>query len=183
MNFQQLKDALPDWARDIRLNLGTLMSEPCLTEQQRSGAFIAAAVATRHPDLIAAITAEFSSSLGMEAADAARAAATIMAMNNVYYRSTHALDGDYPRLPAKLRMTVIGKPGVEKADFELWCLAVSAINGCAKCTQSHERVVREAGLTQEQVQAAIRIAATVNAAATALSASAPLSSARFEAAA
>jgi alkyl hydroperoxide reductase subunit D len=59
-------------------------------------------------------------------------------------------------------MNVIAKPGVDKADFELWCLAVSAINGCGVCIDSHEKILREAGLTAEQIQAAVRIAATVH---------------------
>jgi alkyl hydroperoxide reductase subunit D len=62
----------------------------------------------------------------------------------------------------------MARPGVEKADFELWSLAVSAINGCGMCMESHEKVVRAAGLTQEQVQAAVRIAAVVHAVAATL---------------
>jgi alkyl hydroperoxide reductase subunit D len=91
-----------------------------------------------------------------------------MGMNNVYYRFTHLVGGDYPNMPAKLRMNVMARPGVEKADFELWSLAVSAINGCGMCMESHEKIVRQAGLSQEQVQAAVRIAAVVHAVAAVL---------------
>ena len=102
--------------------------------------------------------------LSEEAAEAARAAAAIMGMNNVYYRFTHlASNKDYRNLPAKLRMNIIGKPGVEKADFELWSLAVSAINGCGMCVDSHEAELKKAGVTTEQIQAAVRIASVVNA--------------------
>ena len=59
-------------------------------------------------------------------------------------------------------MNVIGKPGVEKADFELWSLAVSAINGCGMCIDAHEKILREASITAEQIQAAVRIAAVVH---------------------
>ncbi|HZH46396.1 MAG TPA: carboxymuconolactone decarboxylase family protein, partial [Roseococcus sp.] len=83
----------------------------------------------------------------------------------VYYRFTHLVGGDYPTMPAKLRMNVMAKPGVEKADFELWSLAVSAINGCGMCMESHDKVVKHAGLSGEQVQAAVRIASVVHAAA------------------
>lgn len=62
-------------------------------------------------------------------------------------------------------MNVIANPGVDKVDFELWSLAVSAVNGCGMCLDAHERVVRKAGLSVDQVQAAIRIAAAVHAAA------------------
>jgi lipoyl-dependent peroxiredoxin subunit D len=71
-------------------------------------------------------------------------------------------------MPAKLRMNVMARPGVDKATFELWSLAVSAINGCGMCMESHERTVREHGMTTEQVQAAVRISAVVNAAAVTL---------------
>jgi alkyl hydroperoxide reductase subunit D len=97
-----------------------------------------------------------------------------MAMNNVYYRFTHLVGGDYASMPARLRMNVIAKPGVEKADFELWSLAVSAVNGCGMCMESHEKMVRGAGLTQEQVQAAVRIAAVVHAVAATLDGEAAL---------
>ncbi|NNL89479.1 MAG: alkyl hydroperoxide reductase, partial [Marinicaulis sp.] len=103
--------------------------------------------------------------LSDDAKQAAKAAAAIMSMNNVYYRATHIMSsGDYTKLPAKLRMNIIGSPGVEKVDFELWSLAISAINGCAMCLDAHEQVVRNAGLTTTQIQAAIRIGAVVNAA-------------------
>lgn len=162
MSLETLANTLPDWARDLRLNLGTLAHEPSLTTQQRGGTFVASAIAARNPVLIRAVIDEFGPSLGDAALTAARAAAAIMSMNNVYYRATHSLGGDYPNLPARLRMGVIGRPGVEKADFELWSLAVSAINGCQMCLTSHEAVVRHGGLTQEQVQAALRIAAVVH---------------------
>ena len=94
-----------------------------------------------------------------------------MAMNNIYYRFMHlGTSADYKTLPARLRMNVIGKPGVDKVDFELWSLAVSAINGCGVCIDSHEKILREAGLSAEQIQAAVRIAATVHAVARTLSA-------------
>lgn len=170
MSIDTLKDRIPDTARDIRLNLGTLATEPSLTDEQRAGTFIASALAARNAEVIRAVNAQFAPMLSAEALAAAQAAASIMAMNNVYYRFTHLVGGDYARMPAKLRMNVIGKPGVAKENFELWCLAVSAVNGCGMCMESHEKVVRAAGLTQEQVQAAVRIAAVIHAAATVLDA-------------
>ncbi|MBV8915496.1 MAG: carboxymuconolactone decarboxylase family protein [Acetobacteraceae bacterium] len=168
MSIEALKARIPDHAKDIRLNLGSLAIEPSLSTQQRAGTFVAAAIAARNEEVTAALLAEFGPQLSAEALGAAKAAGSIMAMNNVYYRFTHLLGGDYLKMPAKLRMNVIGRPGVEKVDFELWSLAVSAINGCGMCMQSHEKVVRAAGLTQEQVQAAVRIAAVVQAVAVTL---------------
>ena len=174
MSLESLKSALPQYAKDIKLNLGSLATEPSLTTQQRAGTFIAAALASRSARVTAALVAEFGPQLNAEALAAAKAAASIMAMNNVYYRFTHLVGGDYASMPAKLRMNVMVRPGVEKVDFELWSLAVSAINGCGMCMESHEKVVRAGGLTAEQVQAAVRIAATVHAVAATLDGEAAL---------
>jgi alkyl hydroperoxide reductase subunit D len=163
MSIDAIKARIPDYAKDLRLNIGSLASEPSLTTQQRAGTFIASALATRNAELTAAILAEFGPLLSPEALGAAKSAAAIMGMNNIYYRFTHLVGGEYPNMPAKLRMNVMVRPGVEKVDFELWSLAVSAINGCGMCLESHEKVVRAGGLTQEQVQSAVRIAAVVHA--------------------
>jgi alkyl hydroperoxide reductase subunit D len=170
MSLENLKLALPDYAKDIRLNLGSLATEPTLSDEQRAGTFIASAIASRNPAVTEAIIAEFGRQLSPEALTAAKAAAAIMAMNNVYYRFTHLVGGDYPNMPAKLRMNVMVRPGVDKATFELWSLAVSAINGCGMCMESHVHAVRQHGLTAEQVQAAVRIAAVVHAVAATLDA-------------
>jgi alkyl hydroperoxide reductase subunit D len=168
MSIETLKNRLPEYAKDLKLNLGSLGAEISLTPQQRAGTFIASAIASRNADVTRAIVAEFGPQLSAEAQIAARAAAAIMGMNNVYYRFTHLVGGDYPSMPAKLRMNVMARPGVDKVDFELWSLAVSAVNGCGMCMESHEKIVRAAGLTQEAVQAAVRIAAVVHAVAATL---------------
>ncbi|HUO97090.1 MAG TPA: carboxymuconolactone decarboxylase family protein [Rhizomicrobium sp.] len=169
MSIEALKERLPEYAKDLKLNLSSLAAEPALNEQQRAGTFIACALASRHAATTKAIFAEFAPKLSPEALTAARAAAAIMGMNNVYYRFTHLASApDYKTIPARLRMNVIGRPGVDKTDFELWCLAVSAINGCGACIDSHEKVVRAGGMTAEQVQAAVRIASVVHAVASVL---------------
>ena len=169
MSLEHLKARLPEYAKDLKLNLSSLAAEPSLSEQQRAGTFVASALAARNAETIAAITAEFGAKLSPEALSAARTASAIMAMNNIYYRFTHlASSPDYRSMPARLRMNAIGRPGVEKADFELWSLAVSAINGCGMCVDAHEKVLRDAGITAEQVQAAVRIAAVVHAVAATL---------------
>ena len=168
MSIDALKERLPEYAKDLKLNLGSLAAEVSLNTQQRAGTFVVSALAARNAEVIRGIMAEFGPQLSPEALHAARAAAAIMGMNNVYYRFVHLVGGDYERLPARLRMNVIGKPGVEKVDFELWSLAVSAVNGCGMCMTSHEKIVREGGLSQEQVQAAVRIAAVVHAVAAVL---------------
>ncbi|ONG42359.1 alkyl hydroperoxide reductase [Pseudoroseomonas deserti] len=174
MSLEALRASLPDYARDLKLNLGSLATEPVLNAQQLAGTFVASAIASRNAVVTKAIVGEFGPKLSAEALVAAKAAAAIMGMNNVYYRFTHLVGGDYPGLPAKLRMNVMAKPGVEKVDFELWSLAVSAINGCGMCMESHEKVVRHGGLSSEQVQAAVRIAAVVHAVAAVVEAEAAL---------
>lgn len=159
-----LRDALPDYAKDQKLNLSSLASDTVLTPQQRFGTLLASALAARNPTVIAHVAAEAAQHLSPEAQEAAKAAASIMAMNNIYYRFVHLVGAsDYKTLPAKLRMNAMAKPGVEKADFELWSLAVSAVNGCGMCLEAHEHELRKAGLGAEQIQAAVRIAAIVHA--------------------
>lgn len=176
MTIEALKSAIPDFAKDVRLNLSALAREDKLDEQQRFGLLLAAALATRNPRVVAAMEAEVRARLSPAALDAARAAASIMAMNNVYYRFLHlASNKDYATLPARLRMNVLANPGVPKVDFELWSLAVSAINGCGSCIDAHEKVLRESGVAIEAIQTAIRMAAIVQSVAVALEAATPSS--------
>jgi len=103
--------------------------------------------------------------------DGAKAAAAIMAMNNIYYRFVHLVgDADYQTMPARLRMNVIGSPGIDKIDFEIYSLAVSAVNGCGLCIEAHEKQLRKHQVSREAIQSAIRIAAVVHAVAVTLEA-------------
>jgi alkyl hydroperoxide reductase subunit D len=164
MSVESLKERLPDYARDLKLNLSSIATEPGLTEQQRWGAMLASALASREATVITAITHEASQHLSPEAMTAAKTAASIMAMNNIYYRFLHLVSQpDYKTMPARLRMNALSKPGVDKADFELWSLAVSAINGCGMCLEAHEHEVRKAGLGTAAIQNAVRIAAVIHA--------------------
>jgi alkyl hydroperoxide reductase subunit D len=163
MSLDALKERIPEHAKDLKLNLSSLARETVLDDQKKFGAFLAAAYAVGEPETLKSIAAEVEGKLSGEAVAAARAAASIMGMNNVYYRFLHLVKSpDYKTLPAKLRMNVIANPGVDKADFELWSLVVSAINGCGACIDSHEAELRKAGLSTEQIQAGVRIGAVVN---------------------
>jgi alkyl hydroperoxide reductase subunit D len=175
MTIDTIKDMLPDYAKDLKLNLSSLLADSVLTEQQRWGTLLATALAARNAPLIAAIAADASQHLSPAALSAAKAAASIMAMNNIYYRFTHlASDPDYATMPARLRMNVIANPGVDKADFELWSLAVSAINGCGTCIDAHDQVLRKAGISREAIQQAVRIASVIHAVAATLDGEASL---------
>jgi alkyl hydroperoxide reductase subunit D len=162
MSIDRLKDRLPHHAKDLRMNLGAITSSTMLTAQQAWGTALAAAVASRNAEVIAAIAAD--AQLSPEAAAAARGAAAIMGMNNVYNRFHHLMGeaSPYAQLPARLRMEIIGKHGVGHVDFALWCLAASLINGCDSSVRTHEYTVRERGGTAEQVQDAVRIAAVIH---------------------
>ena len=175
MSLEQIRDSLPDYAKDLKLNLSALLNDAVLSEQQRWGTLLATALASRNAALIAAMSRAATEHLSTPAIAAAKAAASIMAMNNIYYRFTHlASDPDYATMPARLRMNVIANPGVEKADFELWSLAVSAINGCGKCIDAHDQVLRQAGVSREAIQQAVRIASVIHAVAATLDGEASL---------
>jgi alkyl hydroperoxide reductase subunit D len=164
MALDELKSAVPDYAKDLRLNLGSTIGNSDLPQQQLWGTVLACAIASRSPRVLRELEPQAREQLSAEAYAAAKSAAAIMAMNNVFYRTRHLLsDPEYGTLRAGLRMNVIGNPGVDKTDFELWCLAVSAINGCGQCLDSHEQVLRTAGVDRETVQEAFKIASVIQA--------------------
>jgi alkyl hydroperoxide reductase subunit D len=167
LSVEALRDRIPDYARDLRLNLSsvlTLQGAPGLSEAQLWMTALASAIAARNAELARAVEAQASTRLQPAEIEAARAAAAIMGMNNVYYRFLHLVeDEEYAKLPARLRMNVIGSPGIAKADFELISLAVSAVNGCGKCVTAHERILRQHEVGREAVQSAVRIASVIHA--------------------
>jgi len=166
-SLKEFADTLPDYAKDLRLNLGSILSDQLLGDQRKYGLLLACAHGTGYRPIVAAAEAEIEGKLSTEAANAARGAAAVMAMNNVYYRFVHlASNPEYGTLPAKLRMNFIGSPGIEKDDFELFSLAVSAMNGCGMCIDSHERVLLEHGVKPDAIQSAVRIGAVMKAIAT-----------------
>ena len=151
MSIDNLKAGLPEYAKDLKLNLSTLSRSTELSEQQLWGTFLATAAATRSEAVFSEIMDEAKEHLSEVAIDAALGAAAIMGMNNVAYRAKHWLGDDFAQVKFGLRMNIISKPGVDKADFELWALAVSTINGCEHCSIAHDKTVRTEGLTKEQV--------------------------------
>ena len=165
MSLDSLRESLPAYAKDLSLNLSSLAGETLLTDQQKWGCFLASAYAIGAPTVIRAIEAAAAEAgLSPEAATAAKAAAAIMGMNNVYYRALHLMaNHEYQTLPARLRMKILANPGVDKTDFELWSLAVSAVNGCGMCLDAHEAELKKRALPNTAIQAGLRIAAVVNA--------------------
>lgn len=167
MSLTEIKSRIPDYARDLRLNLDSVLAEtgaPGLTQKQIGLVALASAIASRHAPLVDAIEIEAARSASAQELGGARTAAAILAMNNVYYRFTHLVqDKEYATLRAGLRMNAMANPGCDKLDFELCSLAVSAINGCGACMDSHEKTLRKHGVSAQAVQSAVRIAAVMHA--------------------
>lgn len=173
MSLETLKDLVKDYGRDIRINLDSVLSAEGaagLSDTQIFGTFLASAYATKSEKLKELAEEVVSGKLAVEEIEGIKAAVTIMGMNNIYYRYLHLLEGqdELKKLPAKLRMTIIGKPGIEKVNFELYSLAVSAITGCGMCINAHVHEVKKGGIEELGIQSAIRIASVTNATAQAL---------------
>jgi len=167
--MQAIRERIPAYAKDLRLNLDALSKIESLTPRQLWGTALASALAARNDELVRAVAEEARTHLDPTAATAVRTAAALMAMNNVYYRAVHLVGNtEYAQLPARLRMQGIATHGIDRLDFELFCLAVSAINGCGKCLDAHERELRAAGASALQVQDALRVAAVLHAVAAVL---------------
>lgn len=172
MDLTRIKDLVPEHAKDLKLNLSSVLTPegaPGLSQEQILATALACAIAARNETLLCELEVQLGGVLDEARIKAARSAASIMGMNNVYYRFLHMVDSDeYRQMPARLRMTVIGNPGIDRLEFELYCLAVSAINGCGACVSSHEKVVRQGGITADGVQSAVRIASVIHGLAVAL---------------
>lgn len=172
MTLEHVKSLLPDYAKDLRLNLESVLSEggaPGLSQKQIAMVALASAIASRHASLTEAISQFAAQHADERDLDGARTAAALMGMTNIYYRFVHLVDDDeYGTLRAGLRMNALANPGGDKIDFDLAAVAVSAINGCGSCVASHERTLRKHGISAQAVQSAARIAAVVHAAAVAL---------------
>jgi len=161
---------LPEAAKDLKLNLSAVLGSEHLTPAQALGTALAAAFAAGAPELAQALVDDAGEREDLAPLiDDARAAAALMAMNNVYYRFRHQVGKEsYGKKPARLRMNRLGKAATNRLDLELFSLGVSAINGCERCVQSHEQTVTEAGLSEDAVHDVVRIAAVVNAVASTL---------------
>lgn len=173
MTLSAIIESMPDYARDLKLNLQNVLAQAELTEQQTWTVAVTCALTSRNAALSKAIVAEASAKLSPEQLSSAKAAFALMGMNNVYYRFKHMVaNPDYDPVPARLRMQLIRSHGGDPVDFELACLAASAIKGCEACVKSHDKVVREKGVTAEAVVASVRIASTLHAVAAVIEAEA-----------
>lgn len=166
--LEQLKSQIPDYAKDVKINLQTLINpeNQTLTTKQIFGSALASAYATKEKTLIKIFEKEAENILLESEIKAVKTAASLMAMNNVYYRFLHlSEDKEYSQMQAGLRMRGIIDHGIEKIDFEIFALAVSIINGCGMCIDAHANQLLKHGLLKTQIQMTAKISAVISAAA------------------
>src|SRR6266481_8835155 len=164
-SLQTIKDRIPDFAKDLRLNLDAVINRSSLTPAQAAGAAVAAAFAAKSPALVAALQDD--SALEPTHRDAALTAAALMGMNNVWYPFVEmAADPELKTVRPELRMNAYASHGgVDRTSFELYALAASIVGKCDFCVASHYRQLRDNGTTAQQLRDVGRIAAVVAAAA------------------
>jgi alkyl hydroperoxide reductase subunit D len=164
-NLEELKSQIPDYAKDVKINLGSLLSQESqvLAPKQVFGAALTSAYVTKEKSLVQILENEARNILSESEMKAAKSAAVLMAMNNIYYRFLHiSVDKEYAQMPAGLRMQGIANHGIDKIDFEIFSLAASIINGCGMCIDAHASQLIKHGLTKSQIQMIAKIAAVVN---------------------
>ena len=159
--------SFPQYARDIQINFANVLSAagtPSLSEFERSFVALAIVNSLQSPLLQEYIESSTISVLSSEQSDIAKSAAALMSMNNIYYRFIHMVgQKSYEHMPARLRMSTMQQKEVDKSLFELACLAVSAINGCGMCIQSHENQLVLHGISDIKIQDVVRLAAVLHA--------------------
>jgi alkyl hydroperoxide reductase subunit D len=167
--LQSIKDRIPDYAKDLRLNLDAVLNRSSLTPAQANAAALAAAFAAKSAPLVAAL---LEGALDPAQAQAALTAAALMGMNNVWYPYVEmAAHPELETVRPELRMNAYATHGgVDRPSFELYALAASIVGKCEFCVQSHYKLLRENGFSTQQLRDVGRIAAVVNAVAQVLSA-------------
>lgn len=157
-----IKAMIPDWAKDIRLNLDATIARSSLKPEDAVGVALAAAYASRSPLLIDA----FKTGLSDADVTGILTAAALMGMNNTYYPYVEMSgDAQLKTLPAQLRMNAYATHGgIDQTRFELFALAASIVGKCHFCVNSHYDNFKKGGYTSEQLRDVGRIASVVNAA-------------------
>jgi alkyl hydroperoxide reductase subunit D len=162
---ESVKDSMPDHAKDIKLNLDSIMRNHGLEEVDAHACAFAAALSASNGGL--AFEIEMNSPLFLNDAEreASKAAAALMGMNNVWYPFVNMVDDlELKQLPLGLRMNVYANHGgVSKQKFEMYALAASIVGKCEHCVKSHYDILKAGGMTVKQLQAVGKIAAIVNA--------------------
>lgn len=165
-----LRDTFSEPLKDTKLNLGGIAHSDFLEADQMWGVALASAFYLGEARLRDALLQDAkAASVSADLIEDAQAAASLMAMNTVYYRFRHMIGKEsYSQKPARLRMQWMVRPKTSKATFELMSMAVAALAGCEMCVQSHEATLLKHNLTEEAIHEVVRIAAILNAAAVSL---------------
>jgi alkyl hydroperoxide reductase subunit D len=160
-----IKELVPDYAKDIRLNLDGTIARSSLEGNDAVGVALAAAFAAKSPALVAAI--RNAGVLSPEETNGVLTASALMGMNNVWYPYVEMTDNaDLKSQPAGLRMNAYASHGgVDKRRFEMYALAASIIGKCHFCVKSHFETLLKEGMSSTQLRDVGRIAAVINAAA------------------
>jgi lipoyl-dependent peroxiredoxin subunit D len=165
MRLENIIEELPDFAVDIKLNAKSLLNSAILNEKQKMIIFTACSFASKNKTLLNATLETAKDVLDESELTAAKIAGTLMSMTNVYYRFTHLVsNSEYSKMPAGLRMNGMApaKHGINQVDFELASTAVSALNGCGMCMDSHEQNLKKHNVESNIIQEAVKIASTIN---------------------
>lgn len=162
-----IRAEIPEVAKALRLNLTAVLDSSTLPVSERWGVAIAVALASRSRRLADALVASRPAEVSTKTVEAAVAASALMGMTNVFYRFHHLVGKpSYKQKSTRLRT----RPGTASAAFELFALAVSAVNGCETCVRSHEATLLQQGTTEDQIHETVRIASVIHGTAVALDA-------------
>jgi alkyl hydroperoxide reductase subunit D len=159
---EQVKESIPDHSKDIKLNLDSVMNRSGLDEIDAHACAFAAALAAGNGDLAFEISMN-GPLMGTDEREAAKTAASLMGMNNIYYPFVEMTeDPDLKGLPPGLRMNAYANHGgVSKKKFEMYALAASIVGKCHFCVKNHYDVLKKEGMTVTELQAVGKIAAVV----------------------
>ena len=163
MNISDTLNTFPEYAKDVKLNYSKILNENILDEGKLYGIILVSGLATKLSTMKTAALEEVKGHIDDAYIEDVYGAYSVMSMNAIYYRFTHLATGyNYGSMPANLRMQYLTKHTVGKSDFEMMCLAVAVIEGCGKCINAHEVVLRENDISNLNIQTTARIASIIN---------------------
>lgn len=167
MSIDIIKESIQDYAKDTRINIGNVLNPEIstgLSEKQIYGCALSVAITLNNHFLTKQLLSASQNLLTEQDMKGIKTAVSLMAMNNIYYRSIHlAEDEELSKRPAGLRMTMMASSGIDAKDFEIYSLALSTVTGCGMCIKSHTAKLKSEGLSVEGLQSIIKIAAVIHA--------------------
>ena len=165
MSLENIKQALPDYARDLKINFENIFNpenSTGLTQKQIFGSALSVSFSVKNSFLAKNLLESNENPLSDTDIKGVKTAVSLMGMNNVYYRSLHlAEDEELSKRPAGLRMMIMQKHGIFQIDFEVYSLAVSCLFGCGMCIKSHSLKLKKEGLSLSGIQSVFKTAAVI----------------------